>query len=195
MHLPLLYFRVLFHGNRSCTHEILKPLQYLYFIMIFTIQQRSKVINSLWIPNHWSKPKGNIAITHFGVQEAPCLRAIKKIVQKFEVHSTCNNRNKGNSRKKIVCLHQNAFQPSFGCAPAVYWSIVRLPVVGGAYYFISYFPVPYQTISLVRRYEIIFGQIFFCDFFQIFFTFYFHFICEKVINFFQFFFAYFWQSF
>ena len=68
--------------------------------MPFTIEQRSKIVK------FYLETKSLVQIQreyrkHFGVKEAPSVTSIKKIVQKFEVHGTCHNRNKGNSGRRV----------------------------------------------------------------------------------------------
>ena len=68
--------------------------------MPFTIEQRSKVVKFYLETKSLVQTQREYR-KHFGVKQAPSPAAIKKIVQKFEVHGTCHNRNKGNSGRRV----------------------------------------------------------------------------------------------
>ena len=68
--------------------------------MPFTIEQRLKAVK------FYLETKSLVLTQreyrkHFGVKQAPSPAAIKKIVQKFEVHGTCQKKNKGNSGRRV----------------------------------------------------------------------------------------------
>ena len=68
--------------------------------MPFTIEQRSKIVKFYLETKSLVQTQREYR-KHFGVKEAPSVTSIKKIVQKFEVHGTCHNRNKGNSGRRV----------------------------------------------------------------------------------------------
>ena len=68
--------------------------------MPFTIEQRSKVVKFYLETKSLVQTQTEYR-KHFGVKQAPSPAAIKKIVQEFEVHGTCHNRNKGNSGRRV----------------------------------------------------------------------------------------------
>ena len=68
--------------------------------MPFTIEQRLKVVK-FYLETKSLVQTYREYRKHFGVKQAPSPAAIKKIVQKFEVHGTCHNRNKGNSGRRV----------------------------------------------------------------------------------------------
>ena len=68
--------------------------------MSFTIEQRSKIVKFYLETKSLVQTQREYR-KHFGVKEAPSVTSIKKIVQKFEVHGTCHNRNKGNSGRRV----------------------------------------------------------------------------------------------
>ena len=68
--------------------------------MPFTIEQRSKVVKFYLETKSLVQTQREYR-KHFGAKQTPSPAAIKKIVQKFEVHGTCHNRNKGNSGRRV----------------------------------------------------------------------------------------------
>ena len=75
--------------------------------MPFTIEQRSKIVK-FYLETKSLVQTQREYCKHFGVKEAPSVTSIKKIVQKFEVHGTCHNRNKGNSGRRVsACTELN----------------------------------------------------------------------------------------
>ena len=68
--------------------------------MPFTIEQRSKIVKFYLETKSLVQTQREYR-KHFGVKEAPSVTSIKKIIQKFEVHGTCHNRNKGNSGRRV----------------------------------------------------------------------------------------------
>ena len=75
--------------------------------MPFTIKQRSEIVKfyletKLLVQTHMKYRK------HFGVKQALSSTAIKKILQKFEMHGSRHNRNKENSRRRVTaCTKMN----------------------------------------------------------------------------------------